>query len=321
MENAGKNILLVDDDVSILTACSEALLMDGYKVDAASSGEKALELLKPGKYDVVITDLAMGEVGGMEVLRQTKNVSPETQVMVLTSHGTIENAVEAMKLGAFDFLPKPFDPYRLDVSMHRVFQHIGLLNELSVLRRLVRLYEATKALTSMRNDEELSQSIVKYACEVAEADGTSLLTMTAGGTQWVVTAAFGERSEALAGNKMDADPKKVEQLNAESLSTLTSLEARRYFQREKAAGFDKITSSLSFPIFFNEHLLAILNISRTNPDRPVFKEEDLKLVTIFAGQASFAIENMRLFKFMQSMFVNKKEVQDSLQQFRHLKTD
>ncbi|MGQ0645869.1 MAG: response regulator, partial [Elusimicrobiota bacterium] len=123
MNKSDKHILIVDDDVSILTACAESLLLDGYQVDVAESGEKALEMVPRKKYHLIVTDLMMGEVDGMQVLRYAKEVSPASEVIVLTAHGSVTSAVEAMKLGAYDYLSKPFDPYRLDTAVKRALEH------------------------------------------------------------------------------------------------------------------------------------------------------------------------------------------------------
>ncbi len=101
-------VLVVDDDPSMRTALSESLLSCGYQVDAAVDGADALKRFSKGRYDVVITDMRMPKVGGMEVLRGVKKISPETHVIVITAYGTVNTAVQAMKEGASEFIMKPF---------------------------------------------------------------------------------------------------------------------------------------------------------------------------------------------------------------------
>jgi DNA-binding NtrC family response regulator len=101
-------VLVVDDEPSMRMALSESLLSCGYQVEAAVDGADALKKFSKGQFDVVITDMRMPKVGGMEVLRGVKKISPRTHVIVITAYGTVNTAVQAMKEGASDFIMKPF---------------------------------------------------------------------------------------------------------------------------------------------------------------------------------------------------------------------
>ena len=109
-------ILIVDDEDSIRLALLSAL-RPRHACDEAKSGEAALELLRHGAYDLVLSDLRMGKLGGLEVLKEAKGLNPHCAVMIFTAHGSIENAVEAMKAGADDYLTKPFSLAEVE---HRV---------------------------------------------------------------------------------------------------------------------------------------------------------------------------------------------------------
>jgi two-component system response regulator HydG len=112
-------ILIVDDHDSARSMLSEMLRVEGYEVDQASNGERACTMVSDNGYDLVITDLRMGDVGGLEVLRRTRESSPHTEVIVMTAFGTIEDAVEAMRFGAHDFVQKPFVEEELLVKVAR----------------------------------------------------------------------------------------------------------------------------------------------------------------------------------------------------------
>jgi two-component system response regulator FlrC len=114
-------VLVVDDDPSMRMALSESLLSCGYQVEAAVDGADALTKFNKGKFDVVITDMRMPKVGGIEVLRGIKKVSPETHVIVITAYGTVNTAVQAMKEGASDFIMKPFSLDDLESVVKNVF--------------------------------------------------------------------------------------------------------------------------------------------------------------------------------------------------------
>ncbi len=112
-------ILIVDDQDNARSMLSELLRAEGYAVDQASSGEMARGMVAEQAYDLVLTDLRMGDVDGLEVLQRTRETSPMTEVIVMTAFGTIEDAVEAMRLGARDFVQKPFVVEELLVKVAR----------------------------------------------------------------------------------------------------------------------------------------------------------------------------------------------------------
>jgi DNA-binding NtrC family response regulator len=110
---APARILVVDDEPAICHNCQKILAKDHHEVAYAYNGHDALSLMTQAPFDVVVTDLKMSRMGGMEVLARVRAISPETMVVVITGYSTVSSAVEVMKLGAFDYLPKPFTPAEL----------------------------------------------------------------------------------------------------------------------------------------------------------------------------------------------------------------
>ncbi len=107
MDNAAR-ILVVDDDPSLRRVLEYNLARKGFRVTSAMNAEEALERFQREPFEVVITDILMPGINGIDLLNKIKAGSPETAVIVITAHGTIQTAIEAMKLGAFDYLTKPF---------------------------------------------------------------------------------------------------------------------------------------------------------------------------------------------------------------------
>ena len=112
-------ILIVDDEPAICRNCVKILTKMDYEVKSALSGYDALKMLEAEQFDVVVTDLKMSNLGGMEVLRRLKETHPETMVIVITGYASVSSAVEVMKMGAFDYLPKPFTPHELRSVVHQ----------------------------------------------------------------------------------------------------------------------------------------------------------------------------------------------------------
>ncbi len=129
------NILVVDDKDSMRNMLTETLLEEGHRVDSAENGRKALDLVHNKSYDLVLTDLKMPEIDGLEVLTGVKENDSDTSVIVMTAYGTIEDAVSAMKKGAYDFITKPFDTEHLCVLVNRALENRRMLAENSLLRQ------------------------------------------------------------------------------------------------------------------------------------------------------------------------------------------
>src|SRR5262249_10826883 len=124
-----KDVLIVDDEPQMLIAMNETLKRDDLSIATASSGVEAIARLKDTQFRLIITDLRMPAVTGIDLLREVKASSPRTQVVLVTAHGTVTNAVEAMKLGAFDYLLKPFSSGELrEVVQRAIRQEEGFLN-------------------------------------------------------------------------------------------------------------------------------------------------------------------------------------------------
>lgn len=132
------NLLIVDDERAVREACREAASALGYRTTAADSAEHALRVIDAHNIDVVLLDLKLPGTGGLEALRQLKKTRPDVEVVVVTGHGTVESAVQAMKAGASDYVTKPFSLEELKLLLARVASHLKLKTENRILREKIR---------------------------------------------------------------------------------------------------------------------------------------------------------------------------------------
>ena len=130
----GARILVVDDDRDLADTLVEYLTKLGYQASPAYGGREALSKFENGDFQLVITDLMMPEMNGMELLEAVKALDNRAIVMVITGYGTVEKAVEAIKGGAYDFIPKPFNMEELEVVINRALERHSLFNRLGVFR-------------------------------------------------------------------------------------------------------------------------------------------------------------------------------------------
>jgi two-component system, NtrC family, sensor kinase len=119
-------ILLIDDEPDILRVLGISLRADGYAVQTASSGEEALAIFARETPELVITDIKMPGLSGIEVLREVKNINAETEVIIITGHGDIDSAIEALHFGASDFINKPVRDKQLTIALTRAQEKIHI---------------------------------------------------------------------------------------------------------------------------------------------------------------------------------------------------
>ncbi|UCC38772.1 MAG: hybrid sensor histidine kinase/response regulator [Candidatus Aminicenantes bacterium] len=134
-------ILVIDDDESMRDSCTQILTKDGFQAEIAKDGSSGLEKIKENKPDLVLIDLKMPGINGLEVLERTNEIDPNIIAVVITGYATVESAVEAMKKGAYDFLPKPFTPDELRIIIKRGLERRKLILETESLRREKKLIE------------------------------------------------------------------------------------------------------------------------------------------------------------------------------------
>jgi len=131
-------ILFVDDEKEILSIVEQYLSGHGYQVTVSDNGAKALVLAREKVFDIIFTDLKMPKVGGLELLRAVKETSPETEVIILTGYGTVDSAVEALKLGSYDYLQKPIEFERLKILIDRIIEKQTLQKENILIKKRLR---------------------------------------------------------------------------------------------------------------------------------------------------------------------------------------
>jgi len=134
-------ILVIDDEETMRDSCCQILLKEGFLTETAEDGSIGLEKVKETKPNLVLIDLKMPGITGMEVLEKTKEIDPNIITVVITGYATVESAVEAMKIGAYDFLPKPFTPDQLRIIIRRGLERRKLTLETESLRKEKKLIE------------------------------------------------------------------------------------------------------------------------------------------------------------------------------------
>lgn len=173
-------ILVIDDDQTMRDGCSRILSKGGWTVVTAENGQSGLDEIQSrhGGIDVVLLDLMMPGISGMEVLERSLGIDPDLLVIVITGYATVESAVEAMKKGAYDFIPKPFTPDQLRIVVKRALEKRALQKETEFLRR-----EQERSLRDISTEQSKIKTIIHSMGDgvlVCDQDGSVVLTNPAG---------------------------------------------------------------------------------------------------------------------------------------------
>ena len=117
-----RTILVVDDELSMREFLEVLLSKEGYKVSVAKNGKQAVNMIEKNEYDLVLSDIRLGDITGLEVLKEAKKKNPDTAIIMISAYSTTEIAVEAMNHGAYDFVPKPFDNIELKLTIQKALE-------------------------------------------------------------------------------------------------------------------------------------------------------------------------------------------------------
>ena len=185
------HILLVDDEVNIRGALVTILEKKGHQVRGVATAEEGLVQLEAAPADLVITDLRMPGIGGMEFLRRLKRTWPDTEVVVMTAYGSIDTAVEAMRCGAYDYLAKPIDRERFPIVVDKALERHALTTENKQLRDRL---ETKTRFDQMVGESEPMQRVYSLVEMVADSDVTVLLTGESGTGKELIARAIHHKS-------------------------------------------------------------------------------------------------------------------------------
>jgi two-component system response regulator HydG len=191
-------VMVVDDEATIREALTAWLAKEGYQVESAASGPEALARLSEAAYGLLLVDIKMPGMDGLELVARVREMQPEVGIVMITAHGSIHTAVEAMKLGAGDYLCKPFDPEELSLILERMAAHQALADENQSLR------EELARSRQIWGDQMVAQSramreVFALVDEVAGSDAPVLITGETGTGKEVVARALHQQSRFSAG--------------------------------------------------------------------------------------------------------------------------
>ena len=180
-------ILIVDDEKAIRESVALVLSEEGYETEIASTGKEALKFLNEQDFEVLITDLKMPEMDGIELIKKSLKICPETSVIIITAHASVESAIEALRIGAFDYILKPFDFDDLILKVQRLINHKEMALENQALRQEV---EEKYNFSNIIGQSPEMQGVFHLIKKVSSTKGNVLITGKSGTGKELVARAI-----------------------------------------------------------------------------------------------------------------------------------
>ncbi len=299
---AGETILVVDDEKNILALSKKILRNGGFEVKTASSGEEALTLLDSEPVDLLLTDIKMPGMSGLELLKRFKKQSPDNAAVIFTGHGTIDMTLEAMRIGADGFVLKPFTKSELMDTINNAVEKMRLMRENIRLKSLLPLFEASRRMVEKIDRLELLEYVVNVASKETGADSASIMLMDANG-------AF--KTEIQKGLKKK-DEKDMVAGFSEMIAKKAASKGQTILLEQENPENDlseemkesNILSSVTLPMKMKGELLGVMNLTNLEGNNSLSEKGVADFMGILAAQASAALKNAMLIADMHDLFMS-----------------
>jgi len=297
----GERILVADDEPDVLDVAVRALTLEGYRVRGVSDGLAAVEEARRERYDLLIADVKMPGMSGLRAYRLIKEFSPDTLCLIITGFGTLEMAIEAVRLGVNAFILKPFGPDELSAAVGRALEGRRLAQENARLRALLPLHELMHALVGTTDLAALTSQVAELALRETQADRCTILLVdeVRGELQRAAACGLAEASSPASRLKLGQGIAGWVAQSGEPLTVEGLLLGEGWY-----AGFPRGEgegSALCLPLRSKGKTIGVLCLAKDGRGRAL-TEADNELLSILASGAAVAIENARLFTHLQQAY-------------------
>lgn len=297
-QNPLGRVLVVDDEQGLVNLLCDFLSAEGYEPTGFSVPAKSLEALKEQEFDILLTDLMMPEINGIQLLVASREICPDLVGIIMTGEGSIRTSVEAMKAGAFDYLLKPFRMDSLLPVISRAMHVQQLRKENIELRSTMAVYELTKVINVTMDADIVANKVADAAMELCGADEVSIMLPTVEGDKLYVAAVRGEGREKLLGKQVGVG-EGIAGWVARHRETLV-LDGKIDDPRFKPiAPKSEIRTAVSHPMVAGGNFVGVVNVNQLR--RRSFTPGQIKALNILIGIAAPSIENSALFRRMQAI--------------------
>lgn len=296
---SSEKIIVVDDETDVLDLCKRILENKGYQVTIAHNGRQVVEYAQKEHFDLLLTDIRMPGMSGLEVAQAVKQFAPNLICVTMTGFSTMDMAIEALKLGIDEFVMKPFSPDELNMAITKALDKERLRKENVRLRSLIPLFELNKTLLGTVETDEVLRRLLDIASTETKADFARIYTFSEG----EITPHFQMEADNESGQRQQQASYQLARAIFEgspqlSFNTQTANAEQQTFLEQLGTQF-----VIATPLKSKESILGALILTRAGGD---FAAGDSNFLSVLAGQASIALENAHLFSEIQEAYEKLK---------------
>ncbi len=302
-----EHVLIVDDEIDVLELCERILRVKGYQVTKAHNGYQAIELATQTRFDLLLTDIKMPGMSGLDIARALKRNDPGVVCIAMTGYGTIDMVLDAIKLGIDEFILKPFTPEELSLTVLKATEKERLRKENFRLRSLIPLFELNKTLMGTVEVEKVLQRLIEISQEETKSVVAGLYTF--------------EQNDIVAHQNCASpdDLSTTEEMGCDILAKLVLQTGEQIHLTQASTNQEflnileqlNLQALIATPIKSKESNLGALILGRTSNS---FASGDDEFLSVLASQAGIALENARLFGEIQTAY-------EELQKLDHMKRE
>ncbi len=302
MSHTQDSILVVDDNLEMHTLLKACLGPVSSEIVATSSGREALSLLQDDEFSVVLLDLMLPDLDGLEILECIREECHGTAVIILTAHGSLESAIEALRLGAYDYVEKPFYVEALRAPVQRA------LEQQRIARRLRAIQDLSREITLSPGVGQAAETVVGFVERVLDFHNCGLMIRDDEQDELYTVAARGIGREMAPRLPMDGTGVTVAACRVGELVYVPRVdEDDRYVPIAP-----EVASEVAVPLVADGDVLGVLNVESSRPDP--FSEGDLRLLSALADQTAVAIKNARLHEQAQAEIAHRRAMEAELRE-------
>jgi adenylate cyclase len=288
-----KKILIADDEDMITKLCRRSLTGEGYNVVTVNGGEKAMDAASAESFDMIVTDMLMPGMNGVETFLALKELHHDMIGVLITGHGTMDLAIEAMGHGFSGFIRKPFASRELIQVVNEAFQKAALMEENTRLRTLIPLFSLGEKFMASYSEQEIFHELIETISNQTGASRISIMIYDEKEGSLKIIAARGFKESIMP----DVRIKPGEKIAGRVFSTGEPLILNGGPEENPAfAGLlqsKHIAAAISYPLKAKDRMLGVLNISKTESGSH-FTSSDIEMLSIVSSQAVMALENLRV---------------------------
>ncbi len=290
-----EKILMVDDESHVRESTLRLLQRKGYDTEGVGSGAEALEKIAKKSYDLLLLDIRMPNMSGLELLRKIREIDPEAMALFLTGYGTIENTVEALELGALGFVRKPMPIDELADVIDDALVRGRLRKENSRLKALMPIFEWSKVLLSEVDEDKILNLVLDAVMSETKADMAHVMLWDDAGNLVLKVARGFSAVEGIG--EIVADEMAVKATLSREPVVVSSRDGNTSEAVDKMQP-QEFGSRIYIPLIARGETIGVLKVARLG-DKAAFKQSDVEFLFTLCGQGAVAMANARLFESVQ----------------------